>query len=173
MWVVCVSESVNTVLNYAFMDFFSPWLGSTCHICVCAYLKVVSILQWEALSFQPDSFALFSSDAVDALVVVIVVGGEVRREQNAFWSKWGGSTLRYSKTAQGAGTAQIKITAFLPNYIWAGRISRLVYCGKKDRRGEDSTWKREIIAKCRSGITTDLIQLSRNDNDNDDNNPTV
>lgn len=67
--------------------FFHHLIGKRLsYVCVCAYLKVVSILQWEALSFQPDSFALFGSDAVDALVVVIVVGGEVRREQNAFWS---------------------------------------------------------------------------------------
>lgn len=60
-------------------------------VCACVfvnplYLEIVSILQREALSLQPDSFALFSHDAVDALVVVIVVGGEVRREQNTFWA---------------------------------------------------------------------------------------
>lgn len=58
-------------------------------VCVCVrlpYLEIVSILQREALSLQPDSFALFSHDVVDALVVVIVVGGEMRREQNTFWA---------------------------------------------------------------------------------------
>lgn len=76
---MCVSESVNEL----YIDRFAL---HTC-VCVCPpYLEIVSILQREALSFQPDSFALFSHDAVDALVVVIVVGGEVRREQNTFWA---------------------------------------------------------------------------------------
>lgn len=68
-------------MNYTFMGLHYIFA------CVCPpYLEIVSILQREALSFQHDSFALFSHDAVDALVVVIVVGGEVRREQNTFWA---------------------------------------------------------------------------------------
>lgn len=71
-------------------------------VCVCvSYLEIVSILQGEALSLQPDSFALFSHDAVDALVVVVVVGGEVWREQDALWALRGRSTLRYGETARG------------------------------------------------------------------------
>lgn len=50
------------------------------------YREIVSILQREALCCQPDSFALFSGDTVDALMVVIIVGGEVRGEENAFCS---------------------------------------------------------------------------------------
>lgn len=61
-----------------------------CVLCVCVCtntcLEMVSILQQEALSFQPDSFALFSGDAVNALVVIIVVGREIRRQENTFWS---------------------------------------------------------------------------------------
>lgn len=54
-------------------------------MCVCLlYLEIVSVSQREALGLQPDPFALLGGDAVDALVVVIVVGGEVRREQDTF-----------------------------------------------------------------------------------------
>lgn len=51
------------------------------------YLEIVSILQQEALGFQPDSFALFGSDAIDALMVVIVVRRKVWRKEDAFWSQ--------------------------------------------------------------------------------------
>lgn len=57
------------------------------HVCVSVYLEIVSIVQREAIGLQSDSFALFSGDAVDALVVVIVVGGEVWREENTFRSQ--------------------------------------------------------------------------------------
>lgn len=68
--------------------FYATCLGKSRHICVCVsmYLEIVSIVQREAIGLQSDSFALFSGDAVDALVVVIVVGGEVWREENTFRS---------------------------------------------------------------------------------------
>lgn len=69
--------------------------------CVHTHLQVVSILQQEALWFQPDPFALFSGDAVNALVVVVVVGGKVGRQENPFWSNRGGSALGYIKRGKG------------------------------------------------------------------------
>lgn len=103
-------------------------------VCACGfvnplYLEIVSILQGEALSLQPDSFALFSHDAVDALVVVIVVGGEVRREQDTFWALWGCSTLSYRKMTQGLKRGSFKITAFLAVSVSSLKI--WVLFGKK------------------------------------------
>lgn len=62
-------------------------ITSYLHVCVSVYLEIVSVVQREAIGLQSDSFALFSGDAVDALVVVIVVGGEVWREENTFRSQ--------------------------------------------------------------------------------------
>lgn len=85
------------------------------YVCVCecvlhanTYLQIVSILQGEALSHQPDAFACLGGDAVDALVAVVVVGREVWREQDALCSNWGGPTLRWREEGQTRGGARTK-----------------------------------------------------------------
>lgn len=113
-------------------------------VCACAYLEIVSILQGEALSSQPDSFALFSGDAIDTLVVVIIVWWKVGRKENAFRSQWGGSTLRCSKKVKRARTVWIKITVLPPNYLRTVGISGLSVVWLKKQEYRESmklTWK--------------------------------
>lgn len=56
----------------------SPWAGRTTH------LEHVSLRQVKSPGRDVDAFPSLHLDAVDALVVVLVVHGVVRREEDAF-----------------------------------------------------------------------------------------